>query len=72
MGKTVEILRRLVGLARKYPDCEAVITRKAVVDDRPWAFPVNCQCRGCKRWGPIIDEFTSPYTGLCAACSGKV
>lgn len=26
-------------------------------------------CRQCKRSGPSLDEFTSPYTGLCAECS---
>lgn len=29
------------------------------------------RCRQCKGEGFTIDEYTSPYTGLCAACTAK-
>lgn len=29
----------------------------------------DCRCRLCGRTGSTLDEFTSPYTGLCADCS---
>lgn len=29
-------------------------------------------CRLCKREGWALDEFTSPYTGLCAECTNKM
>lgn len=28
----------------------------------------RCQCRVCKRWGFVLDEFTSPYSGRCGDC----
>ncbi len=31
--------------------------------------PDTCYCRKCFKTGFVIDEFTSPYTGLCAECS---
>ncbi len=30
----------------------------------------KCQCRKCGKVGYVMDEFTSPHTGLCVACSG--
>lgn len=31
-----------------------------------------CTCRRCGKTGLVLDEFTSPYTGLCAECSREV
>jgi hypothetical protein len=28
-------------------------------------------CRQCGKSGPVEDEFTSPYTGLCADCARR-
>jgi hypothetical protein len=70
MSKSRAILAWLADYARRHPEKPVVLVRTAPAEpDMPWAFPVNCQCRGCGAWGPIVDEFTSPQTGLCAECS---
>lgn len=33
--------------------------------------PMDDECRSCHRKGYVMDEFTSPYTGLCAQCSHR-
>lgn len=34
--------------------------------------PPQVQCLKCKKWGPYIDEFVSPYTGICVECTKEV
>jgi len=57
------ILRELRGGAAERPNAEYFAAPSCGSD------PLVATCRRCGRSGSALDEFTSPYTGLCGECS---